>query len=84
MKRQLEKMGTAISKRDMMIHILGTLPSKYETTIDLAEKDCSIPDSSVGRRIPKHGKNRDVLKSILRVKAQNKEKDPNKSKNPPS
>jgi len=39
MKRQLEKMGTAISKRDMMIHILGTLPSKYETTINLAEKD---------------------------------------------
>ena len=38
------------------------------------ERECSIPDSSVGRMIPKHGKNRDVLKSILRVKAQNKEK----------
>jgi len=39
MKRQLEKMGIVISEQDLMIHILGTLPNEYETTINLAEKD---------------------------------------------
>lgn len=38
-KRHFEKMGTKINDRDMMIHILGSLPSQYENTVDMAEKD---------------------------------------------
>ena len=36
---QLETMGTALTDCDVMIHILGTLPSSYNNIVDLSEKD---------------------------------------------
>ena len=39
MRRQLETMGTTLTNQDIMIHILGTLPSSYNNIVDLSEKD---------------------------------------------
>ncbi len=38
-KRRLETMVTKLSERDLTIHILGTLPKAYKTTVNMAEKN---------------------------------------------
>ncbi len=56
-KRRLETMGTKLTERDLMIHILGTLPKAYKTTVDLAEKDLMAGSLTI-----------EGLKELLRTK----------------
>jgi len=35
-------MVTQLTRQDVMIHILSTLPKAYNTTIDMAEKDLMV------------------------------------------
>ena len=56
-KRQLEVMGTKLSERDVMIHILGSLPSAYDTMVDMAEKDLISGTLTI-----------EILRELLRTK----------------
>ncbi len=38
-KRRLETMVTKLSERDLMIHILGTLPKAYKIAVNMVEKN---------------------------------------------
>ena len=57
MQRQLELMGTRLSKRDMMIHILGKLPKAYDNTVDMAKKDLMAGSLTI-----------EGLRELLRIK----------------
>jgi len=56
-RRQLELMGTKLSERDVMIHILGTLPKEYGTTVDMAKKDLMAGSLTI-----------EGLRELLRIK----------------
>ena len=56
-RRQLETMGTKLSERDVMIHILGTLPKAYDNTVDMAEKDLMAGSLTI-----------ESLRELLRIK----------------
>ena len=57
MRRQLETMGTILSDRDVMIHILGTLPRAYNNMVDMAEKDLMTGSLTI-----------EGLRELLRIK----------------
>ena len=64
-RRQLKTMGTDLSERDLLIHILGTLPKAYETTVDMAEKDLMAGSLTI-----------ESIRNLLQVKYQKiKERD---------
>ena len=50
-------MGTNLSERDVMIHILGTLPNKYDNMVDMVEKDLMAGSLTI-----------EGLRKLLRVK----------------
>ncbi len=56
-KRGLETLGMKLSERDLMIHILGTLPKTNKTSVDMAEKDLTEGTLTIEK-----------LKEMLRMK----------------